>query len=292
MAKADNNGVQLEYDTFGDPADPAILLVMGFGAQMTAWDEGFCRQLAGHGYHVIRFDNRDSGLSTKTDGEAPNLLAVLAQVQAGEAVSVDVPYTLSDMAADGLAVLDALGVEAAHVVGASMGGMIVQQMAIEHPGRVRSLTSIMSTTGDPEVGRGKPEAMAALMAPPPTEREAAIERGVALWRVISGPLFDEEEARDRSARAYDRSFYPQGAAFQMAAIAKTGDRTAGLRELSVPTLVIHGRADPLIGLSGAEATAEAIPGAELLVIDDMGHDLPRPRWPDITGAIAALAARA
>jgi pimeloyl-ACP methyl ester carboxylesterase len=291
VATADNDGVRLEYETFGDPTDPAVLLVMGFGAQLTGWEEGFCRQLVGHGLHVIRFDNRDCGLSSKTEGEPPNLLAVLAQVQAGEGTSIDVPYSLSEMAADGLAVLDAVGVDAAHVVGASMGGMIVQQMAIEHPARVLSVTSIMSTTGDPEVCQGKPEAMAALMTPPPTERAAAIERGVSLWRVISGPLFDEDKARIRSAESYDRSFYPQGAAFQLAAIAKTGDRTAGLNQLSVPALVIHGAADPLIGLSGGEATAEAIPGAELLVIDDMGHDLPEPRWPEITGAIAALAAR-
>ncbi len=292
VARANNNGVELEYDTFGDPADPAVLLVMGFTAQMTAWDEGFCRQLVDHGHFVTRFDNRDCGLSTKTAGEPPNLLALLAQAQSGQGVTDEVPYTLSDMAGDAVAVLDAAGIESANVVGASMGGMIVQMLAAEHPGRVRSMTSIMSTTGNPEVGQGSPEAMTALMTPPPTDREGAIERGVSLGRIISGPLFDADKARVRVTEAYDRSFYPGGAPFQMAAIAKTGDRTELLGDLSVPALVIHGAADALIGVSGGEATAKAIPGAELLVFDDMGHDLPEPLWGDITGAITGLAARA
>lgn len=289
---ANNNGVELEYDTFGDPGDPAILLVMGFTAQMTAWDEGFCQLLVDRGHFVIRFDNRDCGLSTMSDGEPPNLFALLAQVQSGDGITSEVPYTLSDMALDALAVLDAVGVDRAHVVGASMGGMIVQMLAIEHPSRVASLTSIMSTTGNSEVGQGKPEAMTALMTPPPTDREGAIERGVSLGRVISGPLFDAEKAKVRMTEAYDRSFAPGGAPFQMAAIAKTGDRTEALAKVTAPTLVIHGAADALIDVSGGEATAQAIPGAELLVIDDMGHDLPEPRWGQITGAIADLAARA
>ena len=289
MPKADNSGVKIEYDSFGDPGDPALLLIMGFTAQMTAWEASFCEMLAGRGFHVVRFDNRDCGLSDKTEGPPPDLMELLTSVQSGQGVAIDVPYSLSDMVADGLAVLDDLGIAAAHVAGASMGGMIAQQMTIEHPDRVLSLTSIMSTTGDPEVGQGKPEAMAALMTPPPTDREGAIERGVALARVISGPLFDEDKARLRMGEAYDRCFNPVGAAFQMAAIAKIGDRTERLRKVSTPTLVIHGRADPLIGLSGGEATAAAVPGAKLLVIDDMGHDLPQPHWPEITGAIAGVA---
>ena len=292
MPKADNDGVELEYDTFGDPGDPAILLVMGFTAQMTAWEPGFCQLLVERGHYVIRFDNRDCGLSSKTEGEPPNLFALLAQIQSGQGITSDVPYTLSDMALDGMAVLDAVGVERANVVGASMGGMIVQQMAIEHPGRVATMTSIMSTTGSPDVGQGKPEALTALMAPPPTDREGAIERGVDLGRIISGPHFDEARARVRMTEAYDRSFHPAGAPFQMAAIAKTGDRTEHLRRLSTPTLVIHGEADPLIDVSGGRATAEVIAGAELLVLDDMAHDLPEPRWGQITGAIADLSARA
>ncbi|MEL6981097.1 MAG: alpha/beta hydrolase [Actinomycetota bacterium] len=292
MPTANNNGVELEYDTFGDPADPAVLLVMGFTAQMTAWDQAFCQLLVDRGHFVIRFDNRDCGLSTLTEGEAPDLFALLAQAQSGEGITSEVPYTLSDMALDALAVLDEVGVDRANVVGASMGGMIAQMMAIEHPERVASLTSIMSTTGNPEVGQGSPEAMTALMTPPPTDREGAIERGVSVGRIISGPLFDEDKARVRMTEAYDRSFTPGGAPFQMAAIAKTGDRTEALASVGTPTLVIHGAVDALIGVSGGEATAKAVPGAELLVIDDMGHDLPEPRWGDITGAIADLAARA
>lgn len=292
MPQADNAGVTLEYETFGDSAHDALLLVMGFTAQMTAWDEAFCQQLADREHFVIRFDNRDCGLSSKTGGTPPDVLALLAQLQAGQEVTEDVPYTLSDMAGDGLAVLDAVGVDAAHVVGVSMGGMIVQQMTIDHPGRVRSMTSIMSTTGNPEVGQAQPEALTALLTPPPADRDGAIERGVDLGRVIAGPLFDEDRARRRSAEAYDRSFHPVGAAFQMAAIAQNGDRTEGLRQLSTPSLVVHGAADPLISLSGGEATAEAIPGAKLLVLDEMGHDLPEPLWGDITGGIAALTARA
>jgi pimeloyl-ACP methyl ester carboxylesterase len=292
MPRADNNGVEIEYDTIGDPTDPALLLVMGFTAQLTTWDVEFCRLLADQGFHVIRFDNRDCGLSSKTEGDAPNVMALMMAARAGKPVEDEVPYTLSDMAADGLAVLDDLSVDAAHVVGASMGGMIVQQMAIEHPERVLSLTSIMSTTGAPGVGQGTQEAMTALFTPPPAEREAVIQRGVEVGRLIGGPHFDEEVARQRVAESFDRSFYPQGAPFQMAAIAKTGDRTAGLQEIGRPTLVIHGKVDPLIQVSGGEATAEAVPGAELLVLDEMGHDLPRPLWPQIVEAITANAARA
>ena len=289
MPQADNDGVRIEYDTFGDLSDPAILLVMGFTAQMTAWEEGFCRQLVDHGHSVIRFDNRDCGLSSKTEGEPPNLLALLAQVQSGQGVTSEVPYTLSDMAGDAVAVLDHLEIAQADVVGASMGGMIVQMLAIEHADRVRSMTSIMSTTGNPGVGQAKPEAMTALLAPPPTDRDGAITRGVELGRLISGPLFDADKAMVRMTEAYDRSFHPQGAPFQMAAIAKTGDRTERLAGVTAPSLVVHGAVDPLIDVSGGEATAEAVPGAELLVIDDMGHDLPEPRWGDITGAIASVA---
>ncbi len=291
MPTAENDGVVIEYDTIGDPDDPAVLLVMGFTMQLTAWDPAFCQMLADHGLFVIRFDNRDAGLSTKSEGPPPNVLALLAAVTAGGTVSAEVPYTLSHMAADGLAVLDALAIEAAHAVGASMGGMIAQQLAIEHPGRTLSLTSIMSTTGNPQVGQGRQEAIAALFTPPPTDREGAIERGIRVGELVSGPHFDEVEARIRIAQAYDRSFHPQGAPFQMAAIAKTGDRTERLKQLDVPTLVIHGELDPLIDVSGGEATAAAIPGAKLMTVEDMGHDLPKPRWAEITAAIASIAGR-
>ena len=289
MPTTDNNGVPIEYDTIGDANQPAVLLIMGFATQMTAWDVEFCRMLADHGHFVIRFDNRDCGLSHKTEGDPPNIMALMAAVTSGQEITELVPYGLSEMAADGLAVLDDLAVSQAHIVGASMGGMIAQQLAIEYPDRVMSLTSIMSTTGSSQVGQGTPEAMMTLLSPTPLEREAVIERGVKIGAIIAGPHYDEAEARVRIGEAFDRSFHPLGAPFQLAAIAKGGDRTEKLAALDVPALVIHGEADTLVGLSGGEATAAAIPGAQLITFDDMGHDLPRPRWADITGAIAAMA---
>ncbi len=286
MPTAQNHDVTIEYDTFGDPADPAVLLVMGFTAQMIAWDEELCRLIAGHGLHVIRFDNRDCGLSSKTPGDPPNVMALVMAAQAGRAVG-DVPYTLSDMATDGLAVLDHLGIDRAHVVGASMGGMIAQMMAIEHPERVATLTSIMSTTGDPSVGQASPAAMAALIAPPPTDRDGVIEAGVKLYDLIGGSYeVDEDLVRQRMAASFDRCFYPIGAAFQMAAIVATGDRTERLASVTAPTLVVHGLEDSLIAPSGGEATAAAVPGAELVTYDRMGHDLPRQIWDDLVGRLA------
>ncbi len=286
MPTAQNHDVTIEYDTFGDPADPAVLLVMGFTAQMIAWDEELCRLIAGHGLHVIRFDNRDCGLSSKTPGDPPNVMALVMAAQAGRAVG-DVPYTLSDMATDGLAVLDHGGIDRAHVVGASMGGMIAQMMAIEHPERVATLTSIMSTTGDPSVGQASPAAMAALIAPPPTDRDGVIEAGVKLYDLIGGSYeVDEDLVRQRMAASFDRCFYPIGAAFQMAAIVATGDRTERLASVTAPTLVVHGLEDSLIAPSGGEATAAAVPGAELVTYDRMGHDLPRQIWDDLVGRLA------
>lgn len=291
MPKAHNGDTALEYDTFGNSADPALMLIMGYTAQMTSWDVDFCDLLVSKGHFVIRFDNRDSGLSTKSDGPKPNVMAMLTKAVKGEPITEDVPYTLSDMAHDGIAVLDALGVERAHVLGASMGGMIAQQLAIDHPSRVLALTSIMSSTGALGVGQATPEAQVALFTPPPTDRDDVIEHTINVSRVISGPLFDEHAIRKRSAAAYDRSYHPAGGAFQMAAIAKTGDRTERLRTLGVPTLVIHGQVDPLIDPSGGVATAEAIPDARLVLVDDMGHDLPGPLWPLLTDAIADLSAK-
>ncbi len=286
MPTAQNHDLTIEYDAFGDPADPAVLLIMGFTAQMIAWDEELCRLIAGHGLHVIRYDNRDCGLSSKTAGEPPNIMALMMAAQLGNPVE-NVPYTLSDMATDGLAVLDGLGIERAHVVGASMGGMIAQVMAIEHPDRVASLTSIMSTTGNPSVGQPSPEAMAALVTPPPSDREGVIEAGVRLYGLIGGSYeVDEQLVRERMAAAFDRSFHPIGAAFQMAAIMGTGDRTERLASVTAPTLVIHGLEDPLIAPSGGEATAAAIPGAELVTYERMGHDLPRQIWDDLVGRLA------
>ena len=284
-------GIELEYDTFGSPDDPALLLVMGFTAQMTAWDEGFCSLLASAGLYVVRFDNRDCGLSTHLDGQHADPMAMMQAHAAGEALP-EVPYTLSHMSDDAFGLLDHLGIDRAHVMGASMGGMIVQTMAIERPDRLRSLISVMSTIGDLEYGQPTPEAIGALLAPPPTERTAYIESASkwAIW--ASKRYYDDAKARERAAAAYDRAFYPEGATRQLAAIYASGDRTEALREVAVPTLVIHGKDDTLIGPSGGVRTAELIPGASLSLLADMGHDLPEPLWPTIVAHVAAHVALA
>jgi pimeloyl-ACP methyl ester carboxylesterase len=282
---APSNGIELCYETFGDPSDPALLLVMGFTAQMTAWDVSACQELASRSRFVIRFDNRDCGLSTHLDGVTVDLPAVLAAWEAGT-TPPPVPYTLSDFSNDAFGLLDHLGIERAHIVGASMGGMIVQTMAIEHPERVITLTSIMSTTGEREFYQWDPNARAALSAPVPTEREAYIAHSVNTSRLLGSPrYFDNDASQQRAAAAYDRAFYPQGAVRQTAAIRASGHRADGLRELEIPTLVIHGRADPLILKMGGERTAELVRGANLLLLADMGHDLPRPLWPIVSDAI-------
>jgi len=294
MPRARANGIEIEYDTFGKPTDPALLLIMGLGAQMILWDEEFCEQVAARGYHVIRFDNRDIGLSTKFDqGGMPNIMAAMSAAMMRKPVE-DAPYTLRDMAADAAGLLDALHIDTAHVVGASMGGMIAQTMAINHPTRVRSLTSIMSTTGNPDLPPAKPEAAAVLITPVPEGREANIERGVSVFRAIGSPgfAFDEEGVRRRAARAYDRCFHPAGVARQLVAIIASGSRKGALGAINIPTLVIHGADDPLVPLAGGLDTAESIPGAEIVIIEGMGHDLPRAAWPRIIDAISNLTARA
>jgi pimeloyl-ACP methyl ester carboxylesterase len=287
------NGIDIAYEEFGDPRATPLLLVMGLGAQMILWHEDFCAALAARGYRVIRFDNRDVGESSWLDHlGVPDVLAVLAAVTAGQAV--DVPYLLREMAADAAGLLAALDIERAHVVGASMGGMIAQALAIEHPGRVRTLTSIMSSTGNPDLPPARPDALGVLLTPPPPDREGAIERGVTVFRTIGSPgfPFDEAEVRSLAARAYDRGFNPAGVARQLVAILASGSRRAALRGLRLPTLVVHGVADPLVPLAAGQDTANAIPGAELLAIEGMGHDLPRPLWPRLVDAICGLAARA
>lgn len=282
------SGIELEYETFGDPTDPTLLLVCGFNSQMTTgWEAGLCAEFVAQGLHVVRFDNRDVGLSSKLDG-AVNPMKVMAAMKAGEELP-PMPYHLSDMAADGIGLLDHLGVERAHIAGASMGGMIVQTMAIEHPDRVLSLTSIMSTTGDASVGQASPEARDALLAAPALDRQGFIDAAprYAVW--ASKRYVDRDAMRDRAARDFDRSFYPQGAPRQLAAIYASGDRTEGLRGLDVPTLVIHGRDDTLIVPSGGEATAAAITGSKFLLLADMGHDLPPPLWPVFAEAIGGHA---
>jgi pimeloyl-ACP methyl ester carboxylesterase len=279
----------LEYDTFGDPADPVLLLVMGLGAQMTTWDVELCELFAVQGFHVIRFDNRDIGLSTALD-HLP--LPDLAAIAAGDTASA--PYSIADMADDVVGLLDALGVERAHLVGASMGGMIVQQVAIAHPERVLSLTSIMSTTGDKAVGRGTPEVLAVFGLPAAGDREAVIEQRLGVSRLTRSPgfPFDEDKARAKIAASYDRSHRPLSSMRQLAAVMAQPDRTAGLREVRVPTLVIHGADDPLVGRTGGEATADAVPDAELVMIEGMGHDLPVDVWPTVVEAVVRTAKRA
>lgn len=286
MTRAHANGIELEYETFGNATDPALLLIMGLGAQMTAWEEAFCIQIVDQGFHVIRFDNRDVGLSTRTEGPDPDLAAAMT----GDTSSVT--YLLDHMADDAAGLLDALGIAKAHIVGASMGGMIAQTVAIRHPDKTLSLCSIMSTTGDRSVGQPTPEAMGALMAKPATNREEAVASGVAAGRILSPVHFDEAKSAKRAGESFDRAFYPKGMARQLVAIMASPDRTSALANVAAPTLVIHGGPDPLVTVSGGEATAKAVPGAELLIFEDMGHDLPEPRWPEIVAAIAANAKKA
>ena len=280
--------LEIEYETFGSPDDPALILVAGFAVQLTSWDSELCELLASSGRYVIRFDNRDCGLSTKLDGAVASPHATLTAVLAGTELP-EVPYTLSDMANDGVGLLDALGIERAHVAGASMGGMIAQTMAIEHPERILSLTSIMSSPGDPRVGKPSPEALEVLLAAPPTERSAFQDASARCIVWASKRYGDADLLRQRAGDAFDRSFYPEGLPRQLAAIYASGDRTAALAASAVPTLVIHGRDDTLIGVDGGTATAEAVPGAHLLLLAAMGHDLPRPLWPVIVGAMKGLA---
>jgi pimeloyl-ACP methyl ester carboxylesterase len=284
---ATNGEIAVWFEAFGDPADPAVLLVMGLGAQSIAWRDDWCQALVDAGRFVIRFDNRDCGRSSVLRGVTVDLPAVMAAWVGGTAMPA-VPYRLSDMAADAVAVLDALGVERAHVVGASLGGMIAQTVAIEHPGRVATLTSIMSTTGEPAFYESVPEVRAALLAPRPPDRAGAIAAAVEVSRAVSSPrYFDVVEARAAATAAYDRAYVPDGIARQTAAIRASGSRDEALRRLDVATLVIHGRADPLILPSGGRHTAEVIPGANLLLLGDMGHDLPRPLWPLLIDAIVS-----
>src|SRR5215218_7491364 len=283
------NGIEVAYETFGDPADETVLLIMGLGVQMLGWDEEFCRLLAGRGYRVVRFDNRDVGHSTKVEGgPRPDVMAAIA----GDVSSAS--YTLDDMADDCVGLLDELGVEAAHLVGASQGGMIAQTVAIRHPERVLSLTSIMSTTGEPSVGQPHPEAIPALLTRPPADREGFVEFVVGAWKVIGSPGFDvdEEALRERAGASYDRGIYPDGTGRQLLAILASGDRTEALGRLDVPTTVIHGTDDILIDVSGGRATAAAITRAKLELIEGMGHDMPRPVWPRLVDLIVENAERA
>jgi pimeloyl-ACP methyl ester carboxylesterase len=281
--------IELCYEAFGDASDPTVLLVMGLATQMIAWPDDFCRELAGRGFHVVRFDNRDIGRSTHIDAPAPTVLQLLRR--SGKAAS----YTLADMADDTAGLLRELELAPAHVVGASMGGMIAQTLAARHPALVLSLTSIMSTTGNRRVGQPALRLLPMLAARPAGDRESAIERADKVFRAIGSRSLgrDMEHIREVAGRSYDRGRGDgRGQARQLAAITASGNRTRELRRISAPTQVIHGTDDPLIRPSGGRATARAIPGAQLLEIDGMGHDLPRAAWPRILDAIEANARRA
>ena len=288
MPRASANGIEIEYETFGDQTKPAMLLVMGLGVQMLGWDERFCNMLVDRGFFVIRYDNRDVGLSTHTDGPVPNPLELMA----GNFSSAS--YTLDDMADDAAGLLDELGIAAAHVAGVSMGGMIGQTLAAKHPDRVLSLASIMSTTGNSEVGQPRQEALVALITPMPGDRAGYIDGAVRAFSVIGSPGYpaDDERLRALIGASYDRSYNPVGFLRQLAGIMASGDRTEALHSIKAPTVVIHGEDDPLIVKSGGEATADAIPGAKLVTIPGMGHDLPPELWPQFIDEIVENAERA
>ncbi|MFN2236179.1 MAG: alpha/beta fold hydrolase [Anaerolineales bacterium] len=286
LVKTAANGIEIVYDTFGDSSAAPMLLVMGLGAQLIAWDEEFCEKLAASGYWVIRFDNRDVGLSTHFDEAGiPDVMAMIQAQMQGEAL--DSPYRLKDLADDAVGLLDAIGVQSAHVVGVSMGGMIVQEMAIHHAQRIRTMTSIMSSTGNPALPSPKPEAIGVLMKPPAANREAHIESSVEASKILGGSAlaFDEDRVREKAGQSYDRGLSPAGTARQLAAILASGSRKEALKSVKVPTLVIHGDIDPLVPVEGGIDTAQAIPGAQLLIIEGMGHDLPPVIWPQVIEAI-------
>ena len=285
FTSTDNRQIELEYDHFGNPTDPALLLIMGFTAQMVAWEEEFCQQIADRGHFVIRFDNRDCGLSTKLHGVDSNSDAVIMAAMM-ETEMPPAPYTLSDMAADAMQVLDHLNIERAHIMGASMGGMIAQTVAIEHPHRVKTLISVMSQPGELTVGQPTQEAMELIVTPAPSDRDEYIAFAPK-WQLWQSKKYRSDEVSRRNAiRDFDRSNYPEGGPRQMAAIYASGSRAEGLQKLQIPTLVIHGTEDQLITPSGGERTAELIPNSTLLMVDDMGHDLPQPLWPLYVDAIS------
>jgi len=274
MPQAEANGLSIEYETFGDRANPALLLIMGVGCQLIMWPEDLCQGLADKGFFVIRYDNRDIGLTTKMDDAgAPDIMAALTAQLSGEPVKA--PYSLDDMADDAAALLKTLGIDRAHIVGASMGGMIAQLVAIRHPEITKSLTSIMSTTGNPDLPAAKDEAMGALLTPPAdTSRDSLIAQGVTMWKVIGSPKYPatEEELTTLAARNVDRSICPEGFGRQVLAILSAPARNEALAKLSVPAMVLHGAADPLVPVEGGKDTADAIPGARLEIIDGMAHD--------------------
>ena len=283
---ADVNGVRICYRTLGSPDDPPLLLVMGLGAQLIGWPEGLVEKIVDQGFFVISFDNRDCGLSGKTVGDPQDSGELLLKAASGEKVVQQ--YSLSDMAEDAVSLLNFLGFNSAHIVGASMGGMIAQTIAIEQADSVLSLTSIMSATGNPQEFTPTEEALDALLASPESNRTKIIEANIVASEALAGPHWNETFAREQAEKNYDRSFHPKGIGFQIGAIAMSGDRTEKLRKLDVPSLVIHGSVDPLLPLHCGISTAKAIPDAELLTFEDMGHDLPEIHWDQIVKAIKSL----
>ncbi len=271
MARARVRSIELEYETFGPPDRPAVLLISGLGSQLLGWSDGLCEEIAARGFHVIRFDNRDVGLSTKQES--------------GE------PYSLNDMVADATGLLDALGIEAAHVVGASMGGMIAQLVAIEHPDRTFTLTTVMSNLGGQDSVLAEPAVSARLLLPPAETREERIEQSVETTRITWGPSFEEARSRVRATRAVDRSYYPVGIVHQFQAIARAGSRREALSGVRIPVLVIHGDGDPLVPFANAALIAAAAPGSQTLVMKDVGHEMPPREWANIADGIARLAAK-
>lgn len=290
MARAKANGIEIEYETFGSRKDPALLLIMGLGAQLTLWPESLCTGLAGQGLFVVRYDNRDVGLSTDFDKwGVPDLMGAFAKVIKGE--TVDAPYLLSDMAADAIGLLDALAIDRAHMVGGSMGGMIAQVVAATHPARTRSLVSIMSTSGRYGLPAGKPEAVAMLSAQPEgTEREQLIAHGMKLRTVISGPGYPTDPAAMRALveRNIDRRYYPAGAARQYLAIMASGPRVDLLKTVKVPTLVLHGEDDPLLPVECGRDVAALVPGAKIETFPGWGHDVPEAMVPKLVSSISTF----
>lgn len=288
MSSVQANGITIEYDEQGS-GEP-LLLVMGLGGQLTDWPQGFVDLVSDRGFRVIRLDNRDSGLSTEFSGPPPTTWQIAKAVMFRRSLASE--YLLTDMAADAAALLTALEIDSAHVVGVSMGGMIAQTLAIEHPGKVRSLTSIMSTTGSRKVGQPTKRLIAKFARRKPPSPETAIDDAIETFREICGPTFDEAEFGEMAKASIERSFRPIGTARQTAAIMASGDRTDQLRRLDVPTLVVHGLLDPLVRPNGGMATADAVPGSRLLMFNDMAHDLPRTRWVEMADQIAHNASRA
>jgi pimeloyl-ACP methyl ester carboxylesterase len=289
MTAANVNGISIEYDVHGDEGGEPLLLVMGLGGQLVAWPPEFVDRLVASGFRVVRFDNRDIGLSTMIPAPPPSRRRLLLSVVSPRFAKSS--YTLDDMADDAAGLLEHLGMARAHVVGMSMGGMISQSLAIRHPDKVASLTSIMSTTGDRKNGKIKRSLLRKLPRLMTRNPDDAVANGVEMFRLISGPHFDADAARQLGQEAFARSYQPDGVARQTVAIAASPDRTWDLRRVRVPTLVVHGLLDPLVSPSGGMATARAIPGAKLVMYPDMGHDLPKPRWDDLIGEIVANANR-